>query len=821
MYSVDYSNQKFTSDTPGFDITIYYDTSTGVSATSGITVGNSTNTSNTYTGITTNTSLKPASNDYRNGTSTTSDDGLYGLRYRFTPNVDGTIYVYNKQGGNKLIYLKNNTDSTSSTSQGNTGSSENIETPLIYEYSDGTKKLIGAFDVKAYNDYTVYMNQGTGNECRGFGFVAAATTPSIALDQSSLELSAGGSAVLNATTSYFTDDKVNISWSVDDSTKGISVTADTDDSTKATVSVEDGTAVNTTATITATATGVSNPSETDSATCTVTVADPEVTAVMTCPVTQITLSQDGEVKYTFDSSELENNSKELVKNVKAGTYEVAYTNAAPVTYDVSLPTTLTVSGETTITPTVTQNNVDSNNFSNDVYEEMSGHTVKYGAYTDSSNKAAWYPSSFGYLNAIQQKNTVPIAGALDNSTEDSKVYMTVSGGKINTVGRSGNFQFNADTVLTIPVTPQSKVEIVNYSNTETEVHNNVYTIGSNEETPEQVGLLSTDDGGFKSIYDYEYTYTGTENGYVKITGLSGGYLSSITVTTPQWTGVVKGEDMDFTNTNSISRKGKIVVNDLNDNYTKEYSDIFGENLSNAGGYRYGYISGNETASKSYTLVNDGYYRIYVLAETPSTNNTITLTDSSENKVVDSATLTNSVTIGTNGEENHEKDFVIYTYDKYLDADTYTFTYFSANDSTNNNFTSDIIAMCIAPAINFGAQAYDSGYYTNSNDEKVGVIRYLQEYGTADGVTEYGFFFVDENADITDYKISKPTTDQPLENGFYGDLYGIPSTKFENDYLAKPYVTINGTTMYADTITGSVGTDAKEVTYSSTETETAE
>ncbi len=118
---------------------------------------------------------------------------------------------------------------------------------------------------------------------------------------------------------------------------------------------------------------------------------------------------------------------------------------------------------------------------------------------------------------------------------------------------------------------------------------------------------------------------------------------------------------------------------------------------------------------------------------------------------------------------------------------------------------------------FGAQAYDSGYYTNSENEKVGVIRYLQEYGDADGVTEYGFFFVDANGTVQ--KISKETATQQLVNGFYGDLYGIPSTKFENDYLAKPYVTINGTTMYADTITGSVGTDAKEVTYSSTETET--
>ncbi len=97
---------------------------------------------------------------------------------------------------------------------------------------------------------------------------------------------------------------------------------------------------------------------------------------------------------------------------------------------------------------------------------------------------------------------------------------------------------------------------------------------------------------------------------------------------------------------------------------------------------------------------------------------------------------------------------------------------------------------------FGAMETDSGVYYQDNDNgkkdtEKGIIRFLQKYDGA-GVTEYGFYFVDQ------YGVVKKTTHMSggegwdeYVGGFYGDLTEIEEEGYNGPFYALPYVCING------------------------------
>ncbi len=260
--------------------------------------------------------------------------------------------------------------------------------------------------------------------------------------------------------------------------------------------------------------------------CNVTVANAiDLTLLFDKGVSQVKIksSDGGGKEYTVTPA------SPKIEDLPFGEYNLEYTNGAPVTFDISkLPPTLTVNKDTSTTLSVGADyHKTTNDFSEEIYGAMKGHTVFWGS---SSNK--WVPSSMANLNLIQQKEIVPIAGSIDNATEDSNVYMTVQNGKLDFSGRTGNFQYGADTKLTIPVVPGSVITVINYKNDQSDNHNTVYTITDSTGASETVGTMSADGQKEESyVYNKEYVYQGAMNGYVTITPVKNGdgYLTSIAV----------------------------------------------------------------------------------------------------------------------------------------------------------------------------------------------------------------------------------------------------------------------------------------------------
>ena len=188
---VDYANEKFLPDqTPGFDIEIKIDDTTGYVATdaAATTVNASNATANTLTGITPKSYIGPGKstdykadgksysgdNEFRNNTVT--KDQIQGMRYVITPTVNGKIYVFDKMGSNKTLYMRDATENTLVQEKGDSYKSDGsnydtYETPAYSNDPTKSETLYGEFSVIAGHTYEFCMNSGTGNGCRGFGFV--------------------------------------------------------------------------------------------------------------------------------------------------------------------------------------------------------------------------------------------------------------------------------------------------------------------------------------------------------------------------------------------------------------------------------------------------------------------------------------------------------------------------------------------------------------------------------------------------------------------------------------------------------------------------
>ena len=114
---------------------------------------------------------------------------------------------------------------------------------------------------------------------------------------------------------------------------------------------------------------------------------------------------------------------------------------------------------------------------------------------------------------------------------------------------------------------------------------------------------------------------------------------------------------------------------------------------------------------------------------------------------------------------------------------------------------------------FGTTESDCAYYREGDAPdgvKTGVIRFLQQYENADGVTSYGFYFVgSDKGEIVEGR-QYLSSETPLSaKGYYGDVTNIAENHFGEDIYAMPFVTINGAgTIYGKITSGQV-TDTPE------------
>ncbi len=113
---------------------------------------------------------------------------------------------------------------------------------------------------------------------------------------------------------------------------------------------------------------------------------------------------------------------------------------------------------------------------------------------------------------------------------------------------------------------------------------------------------------------------------------------------------------------------------------------------------------------------------------------------------------------------------------------------------------------------FGTTDSDCGYYTPGDAPdgvKTGVIRFLQQYENAEGVTSYGFYFVNSEGQIVAGRDYLSSTEPISSGGYYGDVTNIEYSNFDTAIYAMPFVTINGAgTIYGTVKSGSV-TDTLE------------
>ncbi|WP_320974057.1 hypothetical protein, partial [Dysgonomonas capnocytophagoides] len=528
MYKVDYAGKTISStEKADFDITIYYDTADGSTPDSGKTVKTSSQpTVNPLTGITSNYYYVPDDSAYRNGTSSTNEDGVYGLRFKFTPNVNGTLYVYNKQGNNKSMTIKNLTDG-SSESQGNVKDVDATisvnETPSIV-----SDVKYGIFEVKANNEYVVYMNSGTGNGCRGFGFVSKAAN--VELENSELSIVPGGTAQINATADNFNEGYEFSYTMADGSPEGITVDKDG----LVTVGSEVEAGANATVVVTCT-----DGTNTATANCAITVVAPSNDIVIkgAAGIKKLTVNgPDGYTKsiewsrtsgseaslndgnsdvYGTDDVTLSDGSTKIgkrsylrtIKGAPLGEYTVTVDAADIVSeyYEISVPETFTLTADYVYTGTNPLITVTSTAKAGGAIREEG---FDYAAVqTNGSGTITWdFTKKTGTANeyiSLQGKDDCGIY--TQSYTEGFYMIVNTKEGKFNSIDRPGDIQINAGTVIKLFAAPNTKFTFTGVG----------FTIDGTE---------------YKS--GSSYTYTGKENGVVTAT-CTGGYLQKIQAEYPQ------------------------------------------------------------------------------------------------------------------------------------------------------------------------------------------------------------------------------------------------------------------------------------------------
>lgn len=723
---------------------------------------------------------------FHNPITNTDDDYTNVVRLKQIGNRHMALKVDN--GAKITIYCNTRSGRVVAISTSDTNNPKNFvatsfnqQTSFTYTSTSEQILYIASYPINTDGTYPDNVSSGADMYVGAIVVEYETIEPTIYLNKTSVDVAVGGTDTINVVNSENLEKITSTTFESDNSD-----IATVDDSGTIT-GVSEGTA-----TITVTASDGTNQA---TATCAVNVANDIDVNVISSGVTalgtvKLISTEDTSVEYTMESN--------VIPDVPFGTYTVSAENLAPVTYTLNYPETLDVTPTSrSLTITQSNNEFDTATFSDEVYNKIIGNSVMWG-FLESAPK----PTSFQKIDSLGSSKYVPIAGSLNSGNSDSEVIAYLTGEKL-TGSRTGNFQFNRNTTLRIPVVPGSKVTVVNYSSDTTTTHNCVYSITEDTGKAVQVGDLTDETAGttFSSVFEYDYIYTGSANGYVDITSLGGGYLSSITVAPKNFDNIIRAEEMS--NHGANLRYDRASGQTPTDAYIDEYASVFGENFANLGNKKAGFIwNGNVNPDNADKYVSmkikpdeSGIYKIYLLSENSSDNYRLKLTSGSGAVFEDLAP--------TYAAKVSDKYYIYTCYAEGLTGGTeYTFEIHAAMDSK----AGDPVAVSYAKQT-FGAQGVDSGYYTNDDTSagtKYGVIRFMQGYADTDA-TRYGFYVVNNNGEIT------PATADVIESnntgalngsGFYADMVEIPDNN-NTVYYALPFVEINEDIEYADTISGTV------------------
>lgn len=238
---------------------------------------------------------------------------------------------------------------------------------------------------------------------------------------------------------------------------------------------------------------------------------------------------------------------------------------------------------------------------------------------------------------------------------------------------------------------------------------------------------------------------------------------------------------------------------VNSVYTSQYINYIGTGGASP------YVNGFD--------LDKGIYRVYFLGCDNDVSKSVTLTGSNlaEDITVTIDANTNAFDIGDYiTKDNGLQKLRAYVFDLTVPNDV-TDAKISFN-SVNASWLPDLCTVAIVKNPEFGETATDSGWYTNAQSAKVGVIRFLQAWN-GEVVDEYGFYFMDFDGNILQSSRIFNTEDGDALNGFYGDLINIPEneTSEEKPVYAKAYVKIDGVTyLSGDTISGWVDWDTQVI-----------
>lgn len=206
---------------------------------------------------------------------------------------------------------------------------------------------------------------------------------------------------------------------------------------------------------------------------------------------------------TFTNTENNNTYDETgdTAALPSGTYTVKANSYAPATYRVTAnPAEITVTDTAGAAVSVTAELITSD-LPQTNYETVKKNTIVW------SDENGYMPHSLNYMDSIQGKSDIAVAGAKQGNNEDTDVYMLVNteNGKFHTKGRQWNMQVNGGTIFKVPVVKDTRVTLDASSFT--------YTVNGAE---------------FAGTQDYYYL--ADENGYAVINIINGGYASSVKTT---------------------------------------------------------------------------------------------------------------------------------------------------------------------------------------------------------------------------------------------------------------------------------------------------
>ncbi len=455
-------------------------------------------------------------------------DNLLGSNHYNENNNDPThistnLYIKTKNPGTLKVTFAAQPGKDVTIFDNNAG--KEITTPV----ADITGDTVEFKDLTANNEYLVYVRGTNGIKLKSFTFVPDVIEPTLTLDHSAMSIYAGGSGTITPTVKYFKEgtDEKSTTWEVT-ANSGNGITVEKDDATgNGIVKVAAETAPNTKATVTAT---VNDGTTTKTQSCEITVAENKNTVNIVGDNGVKSVSLEGETLDQPKSWEFKRQSSNNTSfaDMPFGTYKIKIDYASEYyatpkvndqPYNEEDPPTITINekGNPEKPVEVKIATDSSNNIGSGTsvattfdYDAINKNTITWAFNTDNQ-------SSNEYLALEGSKPGIPFNVLSDTDG----VYMTVDAknGKFNSRTADNSVQINANTVMIIPVKPNS---VVTFNGTK----DRSIKIKENSESSE---TTITTDQNEKA----EYKYKGSDNGIITATTQAANfYVKTITLETP-------------------------------------------------------------------------------------------------------------------------------------------------------------------------------------------------------------------------------------------------------------------------------------------------